>query len=425
MAVLDLDKIFSEPVTTRLPLDRTRHLYLLGRTGSGKTSLLLKLIEKDITRGRTTVVIDPKGDLVDRILCRCAALPDFQAERLCLIDLRDESSLPGFNPLDGPGDAHARAYHVLSVIKNTSESWGVRLEETLRNALVLLAEQRSTLLSLEPLLTNAAFRSTLVRRSEDPFVRSFFQRFDSLSPDSQSTWTLPVLNKVTPFLAIPRMRRLLGSTQSLDLASLLNTRGSVVLIGLAADRLHDAWMLLGGLFVSMIRQIAMSRAEVPEDQRNPVYLTIDEFEAMASSQFEQIIAEGRRFRLCLTLAHQHLAQLPPKLKAAILANIQRRYYFALGADDAAEIARTLPRCTVDEFSTVLQVLPVGRAIQVEVGFRPVLRSFSANPDPHLNRPRLDELKEASKVRFAAKPTNETTTHNQGGVHHVQRPQIPA
>ena len=386
------------------PATRLRHLYILGATGTGKTNLLLRLIESDIANGRAFSVIDLRGDLVDRILLRLAsaAPPETWRERLLLLDLRRSEYAVGFNPLAGGGEVYSRALHVLSVLKTQADSWGVQLEETLRNCLLALAETGWTLLEVEPLLTNTAFRAHVMRGVSDARVRSFFDRYGQLSPANQTTWALAALNKITPLLSIPTLRLLLGQRQALSLEALLEQQpGMVVLVSLAVDRLHDAARLTGGLLVSSFQTAIMSRVDMPEDRRVPLNLYIDEFESMASDRFEAIVAEGRRFGLGLTLSHQNVSQLDTKLRHVLRNNVHTQVYFQTGALDAADLSREIGGGrSGDEVREILMSQGVGQAFLVRRGQRSVRLQVLHSPDPRVPRERVEAVRLAALSSFA-------------------------
>lgn len=355
---------------------RARHLYILGATGSGKTNLILQLLANDLAEGRSIAIVDLRGDLVDRLMSRLAssetAVP---AERIALLDLRDSEKIVGFNPLAGKGEPHSRAYFVLDALRSHSESWGIQLEETLRNALIALAEAQLSLLELEPLLTSAEHRTAILGRSSDPSVGAFFERFSSLSPERQQTWVLPVLNKVTPLLGIPRLRLLFGCPKTIDFEETLNRPGSILMVSLAVDRFHSASRLIGSLVLGALEGAVMGRVDVPERARNPVNLYVDEFETMATEAFSSIVAEGRRFRLSLTLSHQNLSQIPPNLRQVIRNNIQTQIYFQTGAIDARELRHEITNLEREEVVKALQSLPIGHAYVCRRPAEPVLVRF--------------------------------------------------
>ena len=385
------------------PEARMRHLYLLGATGTGKTNLLLRLIESDIANSRAFCVIDLRGDLVDRILLRLAAYgpPEAWSERLLLMDLREADHVVGFNPLLGETDVYSRALHLLSVLKYQSDSWGVQLEETLRNSLLGLAETGHSLLEIEPLLTNASFRAATMERVSDSRVRSFFDRFESLSPANKMTWTLAVLNKITPLLSVPSMRLTFGQQHSFSFRHLMdNQPGMIVLISLAVDRLHDAARLAGGLLVSGFQSAIMSRADVPERNRVPAHLYVDEFECMASDRFEAIVAEGRRFGLGLTLSHQNISQLSTGLRNVLRNNVHTQIYFQTGALDAAELVKEIGAEDKDAVRQTLISQGVGQAYLIRRGQPSVRVQASLCPDPRVSAAKVAAVKAASFATYA-------------------------
>jgi len=362
--------------------ERARHLYILGATGSGKTNFIMQLLARDIADGRTVAVIDLRGDLVDKVLSRLD-LKDSNAlaRRIRLLDLRDSDRIIGFNPLVGSGDPHSRAYLVKDAIKAHSDSWGVQLDETLRNALIPLAEANLSLLELEPLLTDAGFRQAIVSKSNDPSVASFFSRYGALSLERQQTWFLPVLNKVTPFLGIPRLRLLFGSPNCLGFKEALDTPGTILFVSLGVDRFHSAARLIGSLIIGVIESAAMARVDTAEQFRNPVNFYVDEFEAMATEAFSSIIAEGRRFGLALTLSHQNLSQIERQLRDTILNNALTQIFFATGGEDARKLVSYLKLGDEEDPVQLLQSLPIGQAYMRKRPGDPVLIQIDESKAP--------------------------------------------
>ncbi len=373
-----------------MPGDRSRHLYLLGATGSGKTNLILNLLNQDTAASRTLIVVDLRGDLVDRILVQLAASSPEMVSRVRLLDLREGERILGFNPLKGAGDPHARAYMVLDALRSQSESWGVQLEETLRNALIAISLNSGCLLDIEPLLTQADFRARLLERAPDPAVALFFARYNALSPEKQQAWFLPVLNKVTPLIGLPRLRGLFGAASSIDLRQIIDTPGQVLLISLAVDRLHSAAKLVGSLLIGAIQTAVMARVDQPENRRNPVSLYIDEFETMATEAFASIIAEGRRFRLSLTLSHQNLSQIPISLRQVVRNNVGIQVFFQTGSLDAHELKHQLA-FGPDDDPIPLPKLRVGQAYLVRRPDDPALVEFKRYVEPQVSAPTVSDF----------------------------------
>jgi hypothetical protein len=394
-------------IVTLSPAARLRHLYLLGATGTGKTNLLLRLIESDIQNQRAFCVIDLRGDLVDRILLRLAAEapPETWQKRLLLIDLRDGEYTAGFNPLNGEGDNPSHAYThallMLSVLKKQSDSWGVQLEETLRNSLLALSATGWSLLEIGPLLTNAAFRTQVLESVGDSQVKAFFERFAQLSVAEQNKWTGAVLNKITPLISIPALRFLFGQRQGFSFQELLdNQPGMIILISLAVDRLHDAARLTGGLLISNFQAAIMARVEQPEEQRVPAHLYVDEFECMASDKFEEIVAEGRRFRVGLTLSHQNLSQLPTNLRQVIRNNVHTQVYFQTGALDAGELAKEIGGGKAsDEVRATLMSQSTGEAFLVRRGQPSAQMRTLRSTDPKITANQIEKLRAVSYATY--------------------------
>ncbi len=337
--------------------DLSKHCYILGRTGCGKTTFILNLIQQDVEQEHAIVVLDLRGDLVNGVLNMCARL-NISSKRLTLLDLREKERIQGFDPLAGAGESHIRALHLLEVLSQEAESWGVQLEETLRSALLLLAESHRPLTDLEHVFFDSQMRTEFMVNCSDPAIVRFWERYGDLSPEKQQSWALPVLNKVTSLLAVPTLRHILRAESELDLGSVLSKKGQIVLISLAVDELHRSSRMMGSLLVSAISREMMARVNVPEAKRNPVRLYIDEFENMASSTFEGLIAEGRRFKLSLVLSHQTLAQLERRLRSVIRNNVATQIVFQVGFEDAMTMQKELPNTSGDD----IRGLTVGQAI---------------------------------------------------------------
>lgn len=398
------------------PEARMRHLYLLGATGTGKTNLLLRLIESDIKNKRAFCVVDLRGDLVDRILLRLAAAGPAKEwrERLLLVDLRNGEHATGFNPLisrrsgdgsghrSGQGDAYTRMLLMLAVLKKQSESWGVQLEDTLRHSLMALCETGWSLLEVRPLLTNGAFRQQVMSGVQDSQVRAYFEDYDQLTSAEKNSRSSAALNKLSPLLSVPALRQMFGQRQGFSFGELLDTQpGMIILISLGVDRLHDAARLAGGLLISSLQTAIMARVDQPERERVPCQLYVDEFECMASDKFEEMVAEGRRFRVGLTLSHQNLSQLPLNLRHVIRNNVHTQVYFQTGALDAGELAKEIGQGKSSaEVRAALMSQGVGEAYLVRRGQSAARMRTLRSDDPLVEARRLQALRAASFSTYA-------------------------
>lgn len=373
--------------------DLARHVYSLGSTGCGKTNTQFLLITSDMSAGRTVIVLDLRGDLADRII-RLAASMEHKPD-IALIDLGQDDFVAGLNPLSGPGETHSKAFHTLEVVKKHFEGLGVQVEDTLRHCLVALAEAGMSLAEIEPLLTNAGFRSSIVARLSDGGAKAFLERFESLSAERQLAMVLPVLNKVGPFLSSPCLLRTFGSSDGLNLGSFLEARGRVLVVSLAVSRHHSFSHLAGGLLISAIQNAAMARDI--SGHLNPVRMYIDEFETMASDSFAAIIAEGRRFGLSLCLSHQNLSQISPVLRDCLRNNAGVQLFFQTGALDASSLSAEISGFgSKDEARSVLMAQKVGETVCIKraenaVPVRTVLADSADAPKDVIKQFRQDAL----------------------------------
>lgn len=346
-----------EDLVSLPPSELSTHALVIGATGSGKTNLLHHLIAQDILLGHSFVILDLRGDLISAALK--LATGRVNPAKVGLFDLRQGSFCAGFNPLVGPGEPFFRALAVLEAVAAESDSWGIQLAETMRNAVLLLAEMGEPLTGLEPLLYSGDYRTNLVRRTGNATVQAFWERYDELSADRQAALATPVLNKVSMLFSTPTLRRTFEGSPHLDLGKHLDRRGSATLVSLAADELHGAGRMYGNLMLAALCREIFARVSIDESARNPVRLYVDEFEHFNSTLFESILAEGRRFKLSLVLAHQTLAQLTPTLRSLILNNVGTKVVFRTGRGDESLLSKDL---VGDAKELSLTDLPVGEAM---------------------------------------------------------------
>ena len=326
------------------PDDRRRHLAIIGKTGMGKTTLLQKLIGDDIRAGRGLALVDPHGDLADAIL---DVVPGHRTNDVVLFDAGDRDYPLSFNVLSCR-EANQRglvASAVVSAFKKLyGDSWGPRLEHILRNALLGALEVPDTsLLALQRLLSDSQYRKTIIAQVHDPVVRTFWEKeFAAWKPQYQAEAIAPIQNKVGQFLSQPILRAIVGQGRSsLDLRRVMDG-GQVLIVNLSKGRIgEDASMLLGSLVVTSIQLAAMSRADVPENNRRDFALYVDEFQNFATDSFATILSEARKYRLNLVLANQYLAQMDEATAEAVFGNVGSLLVFQAGARDAEVLAEQL------------------------------------------------------------------------------------
>ena len=314
------------------------HTHIIGATGSGKSTLLANLALADMAAGRGVVVIDPKGDLVVDLLAR---IPGRALKRLVLIDPEETEAPPALNVLSGE-PAEVAVDHVVSVFARIFAAyWGPRTDDVLRSACATLRRlPGATLADVPVLLTDRRFRAPLVAGlSERSGLKGFWDGYDALSPAGQAQVIGPVMNKLRAVLARSFARDLLGSaTSSFSMADVLD--GGVLLARLPKGTLgEDTARLVGSLLVARVWQAATARAGRPV--RRDASLYVDECQNFLAlpGALDDVLAEARGYRLSLTLAHQHLGQLPRDLAEAASANARNKVYFCVSPEDARVLAR--------------------------------------------------------------------------------------
>jgi hypothetical protein len=319
------------------PEDRFRHLALLGKTGTGKTTLLQRLIIGDIRAGLGVGVIDPHGDLIDAVL---ALIPRPRTNDVVLFDPADRDQPPAFNVLDCPRaqDRPLVASAVLSAFKKVfGDSWGPRMEYYFRNALLALLDvPDSTLLSLFQFVTDPHVRRSIARRVQNPVVRHvWLDEFPRKPARLQEESLSPIHNKIGPLVTSPLLCHVVGQSRSkINLRAIMD-RGRILLVNLSKGKLgEDISALLGAFIVSKIQVEIMGRADQPPEERRPFFLYVDEFQNVSTESFATILSEARKYRLALTVANQYLGQLDEATRHALFGNIGSLACFQAGPTDA-------------------------------------------------------------------------------------------
>ncbi|MGQ0573848.1 MAG: type IV secretory system conjugative DNA transfer family protein, partial [Pseudonocardia sp.] len=332
------------PIALRVA-DARHHLHVIGATGSGKSTLLATMILADIDAGRGVVLIDPKGDLVTDILSR---MPAAAADRVVLFDADSKTVPPCLNPLHG-GETDLTVDNVVSVFRRVySAFWGPRTDDVMRAACLTLRAQHgvATLADLPRLLTDPAFRDRVTAAVTDPVLRGFWDWYDTLTDASRSQVISPLMNKLRAFLLRPFVREALAAGPStVDMGEILD--GGICLVRIPKGSLgEETTRLIGSLTVAAAWQATTARAATPQRLRRDAALVIDEAHNFLNLPYpiEDMLAEARGFRVAMTLAHQHLGQLPRELREGLSTNARSKIFFNSGPEDARELSRhTAPR----------------------------------------------------------------------------------
>lgn len=371
--------------------DRLRHTWMVGPTGTGKSTLIANSVLQDIRAGRGTVVVDPKGDLVADILDR---IPDERADSVIVLDPSAVHQPVGFNPLHASGGELARELamdHLVHVFASIwRANWGPRTADVLRNGFLTLMNTRApdgsafTLVELEPLLLDPSFRRFVLAQSTVPnAVRPFWTRYEAMSDAERAQVIAPSLNKLNALTTASSTRLLLGQSDGIDLGAVFRER-KTLLVSLAKGAVGvETAQLLGALLVASLWQATLARVATPASQRRPVFMYLDEFQDVLKLPLDiaDMLAQARGLGVGLVLAHQHLGQLPDAVKTAVLGTARTQLAFQLDHDDARALERRFAPLTAADLMGLeayeIAMRPsVGGATQ-----SPVTGRTLALPDP--------------------------------------------
>lgn len=322
--------------------DRRRHMYLIGKTGMGKSTILENMIVDDIRSGYGVAVVDPHGDLAEKII---EFIPDERVNDVIYFNPADIKYPIAFNVVEQvePHLRHLVASGLIGVFQKLwADSWGPRLEYILRNAILAILDfPGSTLLGVVRMLSDKNYRKHVVANIKDPVVKAFWEKeFSGYADKFASEAVSPIQNKVGQFLSNSLMRNIVGQNKSsMDIRDIMDN-GKILIMNLSKGRIgEDNSALLGAMMITKIQLAAMSRVDVPEKERRDFYLYIDEFQNFSTDSFANILSEARKYRLNLILAHQYIEQLSEKVKPAVFGNVGTMVVFRVGAADAEELVK--------------------------------------------------------------------------------------
>ncbi|OGI59618.1 hypothetical protein A2814_03030 [Candidatus Nomurabacteria bacterium RIFCSPHIGHO2_01_FULL_38_19] len=321
-------------------IDRRRHLYVVGKSGVGKTKLLELFLRQDITYNHGLCLIDPHGDVIEAIL---DFIPKERIEDVCLIDPPDIDFPASFNPLANvdPLFKFQLTQGLIEVFqKQFGANWTPRLEHVFRfTCLALLDYPHATMRGMISMLTDRNYRQKVVEYITDDMVKRFFAiEFADWSEKFDTDAIIPLVNKLGQFLSDPLLRNIFGQKQNkIDMSELMN-QGKIILINLSKGRLgEENSSFLGSIFLTKIKQAGMERASIREEDRVDFYLYVDEFHNVVTQTFENILSEARKYGLNLTIAHQYIGQLIPRVQQAVLGNTGALICFRVGGEDAVKL----------------------------------------------------------------------------------------
>ncbi len=384
--------------------DRRLHAYIIGKTGTGKSTFMENMIFDDIREGRGVAVVDPHGELIDHVL---DFIPEDRVRDVVYFNPADHDHPIGFNILENdhsnPEMKNVIASGVVGIFKKIfGESWGPRLEYILRNAVLALLEYpNSSLLGVMRILTDNAFRRLVINEVKDPVIRSFFvDEYEKYDPKFRQEAINPIQNKVGQFLSSSTIRNIIGQPRStINIPEIMDT-GKILLADLSTGKIgEDNSALLGSMLITKIQLAAMGRTHITEEERRDFYLYVDEFQNFATDSFATILSEARKYRLNLVMTNQYISQMPETVANAVFGNVGTMVAFRVGAADAEHLKQ--------EFEPVFDVndlvnLP-NRQIYLKMAIDGVtVPAFSAStlPPPEEKAMLHDEVVAASREQYS-------------------------
>lgn len=387
--------------------DRRRHVYLIGQTGTGKTTLFLNMIIQDIVAGRGVGVVDPHGDLIEEIL---NYIPHERSQDVILFDPRDKAMPLGFNILEAkdPNQKDLIVNEVVQILQKLAarlnpESIGPMFEHYLRNALLALVEDSdATLLDVPRMFVDEAFRKQVLAKNTNPTVLQFWQQEFAQSQRGQMSADMLsyVISKLGRFISNETVRNIIGQSQSsFDVREVMDS-GKILLCNLSKGQLGDINSdLLGFILVSKIQIAALGRADIPEKDRKDFYLYLDEFQNFTTDSIATILSEARKYKLNLNLTHQFIKQLDDPIKDAVFGNVGTILSFRIGVEDSEFMAKQFAPVFSDydlvnlrRFTAVARLLNNGSP---ERAF-----SLASSLPPQIGNPEIaDQIRQISRETY--------------------------
>ncbi|HTX86452.1 MAG TPA: CxxC-x17-CxxC domain-containing protein [Candidatus Nanoarchaeia archaeon] len=390
--------------------DRRRHMYLIGKTGMGKSTILENMIVADIRAGKGVAVVDPHGDLAEKVM---QYIPSERIKDIIYFNPTDTEFPIAFNIVEAVDIKvrHLVASGLVGVFKKLwADSWGPRLEYILRNAiLAVLDYPNSTLLSVIQMLSDKAYRKKVMAEVKDPVVKSFWlKEFASYADKFASEAVSPIQNKVGQFLSSSLIRNIVGQTRSsIDVRAAMD-QGKILILNLSKGHIgEDNSALLGAMMITKIQLAAMSRVDIPEKERKDFYLYIDEFQNFSTESFATILSEARKYRLNLIIAHQYMEQLTDEVKAAVFGNVGTLVAFRVGAVDAEEL--------VKEFTPVFEEEDILNLPKYEFYIKLMIDGVASAPFSARGLPPLSDAERTNNLRKAIDWTRQTYAKPQAEV----------
>jgi len=385
--------------------DRRKHVYIIGKTGMGKTTLLANMAAQDIQDGFGMAFIDPHGEQAEDLL---DYVPRERVKDVVYLNPSDIGYPIGFNIMEvkDPEIRHLVAAGLMGVFKKIwPDVWSARMEYILNNSILALLEYPgSSLLGINRMMADVDYRQKVIDKVTDPVIRAFWtQEFARYTQRYEVEATAAIQNKVGQFVSNPLIRNILGQTKStIDMREIMD-EGKILIVNLSKGRMGEAnSMLLGALVITKLYLAAMSRVEIKEKVRKDFFLYVDEFQNFATESFASILSEARKYRLCLIMAHQYIMQMEEIVRDAIFGNAGTIISFRIGAEDGEYLEKEFsPVFAVGDFVNLPKFNIYTKLMINGVAGRP----FSAEtlpPIPKQEHSFRDEIIQNTRNKYAVK-----------------------
>jgi CxxC-x17-CxxC domain-containing protein len=371
--------------------DRRRHFYAIGKTGMGKTAMLQNMAIQDIQAGHGIGFVDPHGEAAESLL---DFVPKNRINDVIYINPADIGYPIAFNIMEKVDMAHRHlvAGGLMGVFKKIwPDVWSARMEYILNNCILALLEYPgSTLLGINRMLADVEYRKKVVDKITDPMVKAFWlQEFARYTQRYEVEATAAIQNKIGQFISAPLIRNIIGQTHStIDMRKIMD-EGKILIMDLSKGRVgEDNSRLLGALMITKLQLAAMSRVDLPENERKDFFLYIDEFQNFATESFVNILSEARKYRLALILGHQYITQMEEEVRDAVFGNVGTLVSFRVGAEDAEWLEKEfMPDFTAED------LVNLGK---YNVYLKLMINGLAGRPFSAITLPPLPNLEESHK-----------------------------
>jgi CxxC-x17-CxxC domain-containing protein len=383
--------------------DRRKHMYLIGKTGMGKTNMMANMAIQDIEAGCGICFVDPHGETAEDLL---DFIPSSRINDVIYFNPADLDFPIAFNVMEKVDLQHRHlvASGLMGVFKKIwPDVWSARMEYILNNSILALLEYPgSTLLGINRMLADPEYRQKVVEKVTDPVIRAFWlQEYARYTQRYEVEATAAIQNKVGQFISAPLIRNIIGQVSStIDMREIMDSK-KIMIMDLSKGRIgEDNSMLLGALLITKLQLAAMSRVDVPEEQRKDFFLYVDEFQNFATESFATILSEARKYRLDLILGHQYITQMTEEVRDAVFGNVGTLVCFRIGAEDAEFLER--------EFDPEFMATDLVNLGKYNIYLRLMIdglasRPFSAQTLPPIEKPEKsnrEKIIKASRERYS-------------------------